>query len=159
GKSLVIGQGLHPDYDSELVCIDTATGTVKWLIDCPLHIESSPLEQHQRKLRDTQSDLGDMAWDLALTVQRNREAYLEELEAFLAGEMPDQKLSWEVTTPKGTAGKWPITLSVAGGQTVTVSAVLGEGYAPQPKEDLVAKPCFHPGLSCTLQYMLSLCLP
>ncbi|NQV23787.1 MAG: Pyrrolo-quinoline quinone, partial [Rhodopirellula sp.] len=29
GKSLVIGQGLHPDYDSELVCIDTATGTVK----------------------------------------------------------------------------------------------------------------------------------
>jgi outer membrane protein assembly factor BamB len=42
GKSLVIGQGLHPDYDSELVCIDTAAGTVKWLIDCPLHIESSP---------------------------------------------------------------------------------------------------------------------
>ena len=42
GRSLVIGQGLHPDYDSELVCIDTATGTVKWLIDCPLHIESSP---------------------------------------------------------------------------------------------------------------------
>jgi len=42
GKSLVIGQGLHPDYDSELVCIDTDTGTVKWLIDSPLHIESSP---------------------------------------------------------------------------------------------------------------------
>ena len=42
GKSLVIGQGLHPDYDSELVCIDTDTGKVKWLIDCPLHIESSP---------------------------------------------------------------------------------------------------------------------
>jgi len=42
GKSLVIGQGLHPDYDSELVCIDTDTGTVKWLINCPLHIESSP---------------------------------------------------------------------------------------------------------------------
>ena len=42
GKSLVIGQGLHPDYDSELVCIDTATGKVRWLIDCPLHIESSP---------------------------------------------------------------------------------------------------------------------
>lgn len=42
GKSLVIGQGLHPDYDSELVCVDTGTGRVKWLIDCPLHIESSP---------------------------------------------------------------------------------------------------------------------
>ena len=42
GKSLVIGQGLHPDYDSELVCLDTDTGTVKWLIACPLHIESSP---------------------------------------------------------------------------------------------------------------------
>ena len=42
GKALVIGQGLHPDYDSELVCIDTADGSVKWLIDCPLHVESSP---------------------------------------------------------------------------------------------------------------------
>lgn len=42
GKFLIIGQGLHPDYDSELVCIDTEKGTVKWLIDCPLHVESSP---------------------------------------------------------------------------------------------------------------------
>ena len=42
GKRLVIGQGLHPDYDSELVCIDTATGAVQWLLECPLHIESSP---------------------------------------------------------------------------------------------------------------------
>ncbi len=42
GRFLVIGQGLHPDYDSELVCIDTDAGAVKWIIDCPLHIESSP---------------------------------------------------------------------------------------------------------------------
>ncbi len=42
GKSIIIGQGLHPDYDSELVCLDAQTGKVKWLIDCPLHIESSP---------------------------------------------------------------------------------------------------------------------
>jgi len=42
GKFLIIGQGLHPDYDSELVCIDTRKGSVKWLIDCPLHVESSP---------------------------------------------------------------------------------------------------------------------
>jgi outer membrane protein assembly factor BamB len=42
GKSVIIGQGLHPDYDSELVCLDVATGAVKWLIPCPLHIESSP---------------------------------------------------------------------------------------------------------------------
>jgi hypothetical protein len=96
-----------------------------------------PLEQHLRKLRDTQSDLGKMTWDMALTVRRTREAYMGELEAFLADEMPDQRLSWEMTTPQDTAGKWPITLSVAGGQTATVYAVLGEGYAPQPKEDVV----------------------
>jgi outer membrane protein assembly factor BamB len=42
GKSLIIGQGLHPDYDSDLVCLDGETGSVKWTIDCPLHIESSP---------------------------------------------------------------------------------------------------------------------
>jgi len=42
GRNLIIGQGLHPDYDSELVCLDTRTGRTKWLIECPLHIESSP---------------------------------------------------------------------------------------------------------------------
>ncbi len=42
GKYLVIGQGLHPDYDSELICVDTARGKVKWMAPCPLHIESSP---------------------------------------------------------------------------------------------------------------------
>jgi pyruvate,water dikinase len=104
-----------------------------------IFLARGPLEQHLRKLRDTQSDLGDMAWDKALTVKRDRKAYLGELEAFLAGNMPDQKLSWAVTTPQGTGGKWPVTLSVAGGQTVTVHAVLGEGYAPETKEDLVVK--------------------
>jgi len=104
-----------------------------------IFLARGPLERHLRKLKGTQSDLGDMAWDKALTVKRNRKAYLEELEAFLAGDMPGQKLSWAVTTPEGTAGKWPITLSMAGGQTVTVHAVLGEGYAPEPKEDLVVR--------------------
>ena len=104
-----------------------------------IFLTRGPLEQHLHKLRGTQSDLRDMAWDKALTVKRDRKAYLEELEAFLAEDMPDQKLSWAVMTPKGTAGKWPITLSVAGGQTVTLHAVLGEGYAPQPKEDLVVR--------------------
>jgi len=104
-----------------------------------IFLARGPLEQHLHKLRGTRSDLGDMAWDKALTVKRNRKAYLGELEAFLAGNMPDRKLSWAVTTPERTAGKWPITLSVAGGQTVTVHAVLGEGYAPEPKEDLVIR--------------------
>jgi len=42
GKSLIIGQGLHTDAEAELVCLDAATGTVKWLLPTPLHIESSP---------------------------------------------------------------------------------------------------------------------
>ena len=42
GRYLVIGQGLHTDYDSELVCLDAATGAVHWLVPTPLHIESSP---------------------------------------------------------------------------------------------------------------------
>ncbi len=42
GRYLVIGQGLHTDYDSELVCLDAATGSVRWLIPTSLHIESSP---------------------------------------------------------------------------------------------------------------------
>jgi outer membrane protein assembly factor BamB len=42
GKSLVIGQGLHPDEKCELLCFDTATGRLRWHVPTPLHLESSP---------------------------------------------------------------------------------------------------------------------
>jgi outer membrane protein assembly factor BamB len=41
-KSLVIGQGLHPDTDCMLLCLDAQTGTVRWSVPTDLHIESSP---------------------------------------------------------------------------------------------------------------------
>jgi len=96
-----------------------------------------PLQKHLGQLRRTQSDLDGMSWDEALAVEHKRKAYLGELEAFLAGDMPDQKLSWAVVTPEKTAGKWPITISTPGGEKVTVYAVLGEGCAPEAKEDIV----------------------
>jgi outer membrane protein assembly factor BamB len=42
GRYLVIGQGLHPDSNCRLVCLDPATGRVQWTVKVPLHIESSP---------------------------------------------------------------------------------------------------------------------
>jgi outer membrane protein assembly factor BamB len=42
GKYLVIGQGLHEDRDCSLLCFDTATGQLRWVVKTPLHIESSP---------------------------------------------------------------------------------------------------------------------
>lgn len=42
GKHLVIGQGLHFDRDSHLVCLDTSTGRIRWSVKTPLHIEGSP---------------------------------------------------------------------------------------------------------------------
>ncbi len=42
GENLIIGQGLHLDAGAELVCLEAATGRVKWLLPTPLHIESSP---------------------------------------------------------------------------------------------------------------------
>ncbi|MCX6873525.1 MAG: PQQ-binding-like beta-propeller repeat protein [Verrucomicrobia bacterium] len=42
GKDLIIGQGLHVDGEAELVCLEAASGRVKWLLATPLHIESSP---------------------------------------------------------------------------------------------------------------------
>ncbi len=104
-----------------------------------IFLARGPLERHLKELTSTRSDLSGMAWDMALTVGNSRKAYIKELEAFLGGKMPDQKLSWAVMTPKGQAGKWPITLSLPGGRMVTIQAVLGEGYAPQPKEDIIVK--------------------
>ena len=33
GKYLVIGQGLHEDADCELLCLETATGKVRWTVE------------------------------------------------------------------------------------------------------------------------------
>jgi len=103
----------------------------------PIFLVRPTLQEHLVKLKSTQSDLSDMAWDTAITIRRNRKAYLDELTEFLAGDMPSQRLSWGVGTPEGKAGKWPITLSIDGGQTVRVFAVLGEGHPPEAKEDIV----------------------
>lgn len=42
GQYVVFGQGLHPDNDCNLICLDTKTGKLKWRISTSLHIESSP---------------------------------------------------------------------------------------------------------------------
>ncbi len=42
GSRLLIGQGLHTDYDACLVCLDARTGAVLWTVPTPLHLECSP---------------------------------------------------------------------------------------------------------------------
>ena len=42
GRYLVIGQGLHQDFNSDLVCLDASNGAVHWVAPTSLHIESSP---------------------------------------------------------------------------------------------------------------------
>ncbi len=42
GTRLISGQGLHPDSDCDLVCLDTETGKLVWRVQTELHIESSP---------------------------------------------------------------------------------------------------------------------
>ena len=50
GRHLVIGQGLHDHTDCHLICVETATGQVKWHVKTPLHIESSPAIDSKRDL-------------------------------------------------------------------------------------------------------------
>lgn len=42
GKRLLIGQGLHPDSDCQLICLNAENGEVVWTVETPLHLESSP---------------------------------------------------------------------------------------------------------------------
>lgn len=42
GKYVVIGQGLHQDRNSSLLCFDAATGALRWAVKTTQHIESSP---------------------------------------------------------------------------------------------------------------------
>ena len=42
GRFVVIGQGLHPDSNCQLICADAQTGRIAWTLPVPMHIESSP---------------------------------------------------------------------------------------------------------------------
>lgn len=42
GRHLLIGQGLHPDSNCNLICVETESGRVAWTREVPLHLESSP---------------------------------------------------------------------------------------------------------------------
>lgn len=42
GKYVVVGQGLHQDRNSSLLCFEAATGKLHWAVKTTLHIESSP---------------------------------------------------------------------------------------------------------------------
>jgi outer membrane protein assembly factor BamB len=42
GKYVVIGQGLHQDRNSSILCFDAATGALHWAVKTTQHIESSP---------------------------------------------------------------------------------------------------------------------
>jgi len=141
GSMVKVTALIHGDCDKPVRLTTAAPLT---LDDYPpaeqrIFLARDPLKQHMQELRSSQSDLSKLPWDEALAVKHTRRAYLAELDTFLAGDMPTQELSWAVTTPLGQAGKWPITLTVPGQPPVTVYAVLGEGYAPEPKEDIVVQ--------------------
>ncbi|HEX8915765.1 MAG TPA: PQQ-binding-like beta-propeller repeat protein, partial [Humisphaera sp.] len=42
GRWVVVGQGLHLDAGCSLLCLDAASGEVRWQVPTPLHLESSP---------------------------------------------------------------------------------------------------------------------
>ncbi len=42
GRYVIVGEGLHADRDSALMGFDAHTGTLRWRVVTPLHIESSP---------------------------------------------------------------------------------------------------------------------
>lgn len=42
GKRVVFGEGLHPDGNCSLMCLDTTTGRLLWRVPTTQHIESSP---------------------------------------------------------------------------------------------------------------------
>ncbi len=42
GRMVIVGEGLHLDRDSALLCLDAATGEIRWQVQTPLHVEGSP---------------------------------------------------------------------------------------------------------------------
>jgi outer membrane protein assembly factor BamB len=42
GRFVLVGQGLHPDSNCQLICADAQSGRIAWTLQVPLHLESSP---------------------------------------------------------------------------------------------------------------------
>lgn len=43
GRHVIVGQGLHPDSNCQLICADAQSGRIAWTLQVPMHIESSPM--------------------------------------------------------------------------------------------------------------------
>jgi len=83
GKYLVIGQGLHQDRNSSLLCFDAATGTLRWAVKTTQHIESSP------------AIFGDMAVVGAGAIEGNGGKPVGDPGYVFAVRISDGKLLWK----------------------------------------------------------------
>jgi len=83
GKYLVIGQGLHQDRNSSLLCFEAATGTLRWAVKTTQHIESSP------------AIFGDMAVVGAGAIESNGGKPVGDPGFVFAVRISDGKLLWK----------------------------------------------------------------
>jgi pyruvate,water dikinase len=91
----------------------------------------------ERRLGEWQkeSNYKDLPWELREVGQWARGDLLADLTAYLKDRLPPRTLAWSVRTP-GEAGRFTVTLSYPGGQPVAADLVLGDAFAPPPREDL-----------------------
>jgi pyruvate,water dikinase len=83
-----------------------------------------------------ESDMTKLPWQVQEAGQLVGKALLDDLTQYLQQDLPPQTLTWNVVTPKDTAGRFRVAVTPAGGEPVEVHLTIGDASPPEPTEDL-----------------------
>ncbi len=128
----------------------TATATVSSDLNVPvvlhvpeplgLHPTSTPMQAAlpvRQTLQKWADDPAGIPARLVHASGRSRDDMARDLRSFLAaGTLPPQSKRWNLVADDRTAGRFPITFAVPNHTPLTVYAVLGDEYPPEPEETI-----------------------
>lgn len=122
------------------------TGPVELKALPPLELAASsptsrtlpPIRRTLENLRarwNQETPLDAFPWELQAAALQTREALLADLDAFLRQPLAPRPVAWIVHSSPDQPGRFPIDLIAIGHPPVRTFAVLGNGQAPEWKED------------------------
>ncbi len=82
----------------------------------------------------TPSDLSSQPWEIQQAAEWARQRRVASLEAFLKQGVPPQSVSWQIQTPPGDSGTFPVMVQVEGAAPITLRIVVGDRDPPAPSQ-------------------------
>jgi pyruvate,water dikinase len=120
----------------------THRGAISLEVAAPAYLaDTSPGECRVPPIAEALDQLAiapDELWDDVLDSDKPRAELRAELKEHIASGLAPQNLMWEIKTPPGSEGSFPVTISTPGAEPLTLDIVLGNRCPPSPAEVLAS---------------------